>query len=153
MNNKEILLVVDAVSNEKNIDRQIIFEAIESALAAASKKLSDAEIDARVAIDNETGDYETFRRWIVIDDNEEIDYPDRQIYVTDAQEKDEKWDVGDYIEEPMENVKFGRIAAQTAKQVIAGGSNRPVARVHSNRFPRSYLGYSGRFDSTFRPRR
>ncbi|MGD8569529.1 MAG: transcription termination factor NusA [Gammaproteobacteria bacterium] len=118
MNNKEILLVVDAVSNEKGISRQIIFEAIESALATASKKLHDGDIDTRVSIDQKTGNYETFRRWQVIADDEELEYPDKQMLLSDARKIDSDIEVEGYIEEPMESVEFGRIAAQTAKQVI-----------------------------------
>jgi len=88
MNPKEILLVVDAVSNEKGISRQIIFEAIESALATASKKLHHStDIDARVAIDQKTGNYETFRRWLVIPDEEELEFPDKQIHLSDAKKQ------------------------------------------------------------------
>jgi N utilization substance protein A len=118
MNNKEILLVVDAVSNEKGISRQIIFEAIESALATASKKLHDADIDTRVSIDQKTGNYDTFRRWQVIADDEEMEYPDKQMHLSDAKKIDSDIEMEGYIEEPMESVEFGRIAAQTAKQVI-----------------------------------
>ena len=119
MNNKEILLVVDAVSNEKGIDRGVIFGAIESALATASKKLSNEDIDTRVSIDQKSGNYETFRRWLVMeDDDEEFEFPEKQIKLTYALKKDPDIKVGDYIEEPMESVEFGRIAAQTAKQVI-----------------------------------
>ena len=118
MNNKEILLVVDAVSNEKGISRQIIFEAIEQALATASKKLHSADIDARVLIDQKTGNYDTFRRWQVIADDEELEYPDKQIHLSEAKKADSDVEIGSYIEEPMASVEFGRIAAQTAKQVI-----------------------------------
>lgn len=118
MNNKEILLVVDAVSNEKDIDRGVIFEAIESALATASKKLSDKDIDTRVSIDRKSGNYKTYRRWLVIADDEELEYADKQITLTEAKEKDADIEVGGYIEEDMDSVAFGRIAAQTAKQVI-----------------------------------
>ncbi len=118
MNNKEILLVVDAVSNEKDIDRDVIFEAIESALATASKKLSNKDIDARVAIDRKTGNYQTYRRWLVIEDEEELEFPEKQITLSDAKKQNPDIDVGGYIEEEMESVAFGRIAAQTAKQVI-----------------------------------
>ena len=117
--NKEILMVVDAVSNEKGVDKEIIFEAIEAALASATKKKHGGEIDCRVAIDRETGDYETFRRWEVIDDEDEnFESPERQILYSYAQLKQPGIQVGEYIEEPMESVEFGRIAAQTAKQVI-----------------------------------
>jgi N utilization substance protein A len=128
---KEILMVVDVVSNEKGIDKEIIFEAIEAALATATRKRG-GEIDARVAIDRETGEYETFRRWQVIDesiipevtDDEEgedalvYEFPERQITLTESREKDPGLQHGDFIEEPIESVDFGRIGAQTAKQVI-----------------------------------
>ncbi|MCF6210197.1 MAG: transcription termination factor NusA [Gammaproteobacteria bacterium] len=123
MNNKEILLVVDAVSNEKGIDREVIFGAIEAALATASKKLIPEDIDVRVAIDRDTGDYDTFQRWEVVEDvteegDEELELPDRQIKISDARKQNPDIQVGDFIEEPMESAKFGRIAAQAAKQVI-----------------------------------
>lgn len=117
--NKEILMVVDAVSNEKGVSKEIIFEAIEAALASATKKRHRRDIEARVAIDRNTGDYETFRRWEVIEDiDEDLEFPDRQIRLSDARQKQPELEVGDYVEEPMESVEFGRIAAQTAKQVI-----------------------------------
>ena len=115
---KEILLVVDAVSNEKGVGKDVIFGALEAALASAARKLSDEERDVRVAIDRSTGDYETFRRWQVIEDDEEMEFPDAQILLKDEKEIDPEIEVGGYIEEPMENAEFGRIAAQTAKQVI-----------------------------------
>jgi N utilization substance protein A len=115
---KEILLVVDAVSNEKGVDTEIIFEAIEAALASAAKKRHGGDIDVRVAIDRETGDYDTFRRWEVIPDDAELEFPQRQIAVSAAREDDADIDVGGFSEEPMPSVEFGRIAAQTAKQVI-----------------------------------
>ncbi|MCB1735540.1 MAG: transcription termination/antitermination protein NusA [Gammaproteobacteria bacterium] len=119
MNNKEILLVAEAVSNEKGVDKEIIFEAIEAALATAAKKRSLGDIEVRVAIDRRTGDHESFRRWLVIPDDEVMEFPDQMIRHMDAVDQDPKLQVGDWIEEPMENVSFGgRIAAQTAKQVI-----------------------------------
>jgi N utilization substance protein A len=129
MDSKEILMVVDAVSNEKGIDKEIIFEAIESALATATRKRALGDIDARVAIDRETGEYESFRRWQVIDESlaehaaedEEVlvfDAPGRQYTLEAARELDPELEHGSWIEEPMDNVEFGRIGAQTAKQVI-----------------------------------
>ena len=116
---KEILMVVDAVSNEKGVDKEIIFEAIEAALASATKKRQFEDIDVRVAIDRETGDYETFRRWLVMDDeDEEFEFPERQSKHTHAQIRQPGVAIGEFIEEPMPSVDFGRIAAQTAKQVI-----------------------------------
>jgi len=117
--NKEVLMVVDAVSNEKGVSKDIIFEAIEAALASATKKRHRRDIEARVAINRQTGDYETFRRWEVVEDSdEELEFPDHQIRLSAAREIKSDVEVGDYIEEQMESVEFGRIAAQTAKQVI-----------------------------------
>ncbi len=120
MNNKEILLVADAVSNEKGVSKEVIFSAIESALAMATVKSSDAELDAHVVIDRDTGDYETFRQWLVVADTEDdpLESEDTQISLENAQKKQKDIKVGDYIREPMESIAFGRIAAQTAKQVI-----------------------------------
>jgi N utilization substance protein A len=115
---KEILLVVDAVSNEKGVGKDVIFSALEAALASAARKLCGDERDVRVAIDRTTGDYETFRRWEVIEDGEEMEFEDAQLFLKDAQAIEAEIAVGDFIEEPMENAEFGRIAAQTAKQVI-----------------------------------
>jgi N utilization substance protein A len=115
---KEILLVVDAVSNEKGVGKDVIFSALEAALASAARKLSADERDVRVAIDRSTGEYETFRRWEVIPDDEEMEFEDAQLFLEDAGKIDPEIEVGGFIEEPMENAEFGRIAAQTAKQVI-----------------------------------
>ena len=116
---KEILLVVDAVSHEKGVEKGIIFEAIESALATATRKKHGEDISVRVSIDRETGDYDTFRQWLVIDiEDPEFEGPMKQILYPAAAEKKPDIQIGEYIEEPIESVKFGRIAAQTAKQVI-----------------------------------
>jgi N utilization substance protein A len=115
---KEILLVVDAVSNEKGVSKSVIFEALEAALASAARKLSSDERDVRVSIDRQTGEYETFRRWEVIDDEDEMEFEDAQLLLKDALAINPEVEVGEFIEEPMENAEFGRIAAQTAKQVI-----------------------------------
>ena len=116
---KEILMVVDAVSNEKGVEKDIIFEAIEAALASATRRKHGEDIDVRVAIDRETGDYDTFRRWTVFEDEStELEFPDRELRMIDAVDVDESAEPGGYVEVPMESVEFGRIAAQTAKQVI-----------------------------------
>ncbi len=115
---KEILLVVDAVSNEKGVSRTIIIEALEAALASATSKRSGDEIMARVSIDRESGEYQTFRRWEVLDDEEELEVESQQMLLKDALALNPEIEVGGFIEEPMDNVEFGRIAAQTAKQVI-----------------------------------
>ena len=117
--NKEILMVVDAVSNEKGVDKEIIFEALEAALASATRKRHGEGIDVRVAINRKTGDYDTFRRWKAFaDDSTELEFPDRELRLEDATDISKDAQVGDYVEVPMESVAFGRIAAQTAKQVI-----------------------------------
>ena len=119
MMNKEILMVVDAVSNEKGVDKEIIFEALEAALAAATRKKHGEEWDVRVAINRKTGDYDTFRRWKVFaDDSTELETPDRELRLDDALDLSKDAEPGGYVEEPMESVAFGRIAAQQAKQVM-----------------------------------
>ncbi|MGB5332415.1 MAG: transcription termination factor NusA [Woeseiaceae bacterium] len=116
---KEILMVVDAVSNEKGVEKDIIFEAIEAALASATRRKHGEDIEVRVAIDRETGEYDTFRRWLVFEDEStELEVPDRELRMIDAVDVDENAEPGGYVEVPMESVEFGRIAAQTAKQVI-----------------------------------
>jgi N utilization substance protein A len=117
--NKEILMVVDAVSNEKGVEKEIIFEALEAALESATRKRHGEGIDVRVAIDRKTGDYETFRRWKAFaDDSTELEFPDSELRLEDALDIDKNAQVDGYVELPMESVAFGRIAAQTAKQVI-----------------------------------
>jgi transcription termination/antitermination protein NusA len=117
--NKEILMVVDAVSNEKGVDKEIIFEALEAALASATRKKHGEDMDARVAIDRKTGDYDTFRRWKVFaDDSTELEFPERELRLEDAVDIRKDAQPGEFVEVPMESVAFGRIAAQTAKQVI-----------------------------------
>ena len=117
---KEILLVVDAVSNEKDVAKPVIFEAIEAALASATRKRNGDDILVRVAIDRDTGDYDTFRRWEVVEkySEDEPDAPLRQITLDAAREENPEIEVGDFVEEPIESIEFGRIAAQAAKQVI-----------------------------------
>ncbi|MCB1560932.1 MAG: transcription termination/antitermination protein NusA [Xanthomonadales bacterium] len=116
---KELLMVVDAVANEKGVDRDVIFEAMEAALASAAKKrYPEQDVSVRVAIDRKDGTYETFRRWEVVADDVVMESPDRQLRLMDAVDEKEGSEVGDYIEEQIENAEFGRIAAQAAKQVI-----------------------------------
>jgi len=115
--NKEILMVAEAVSNEKGVSEDIIFEAIELALATATKKRYDEDADIHVTIDRESGDYETVRRWLVVPDDE-VALLGAQFTTEEAAEKDPGLKPGDIYEERVENVEFGRIAAQTAKQVI-----------------------------------
>lgn len=119
--NKEILLVVDVVSNEKGVEKEVIFEAIEAALASATRKKHGGDIDVRVQIDRSTGDYETFRRWVVVDDAETqmLESPTTEITLSAAREEGgPEVEPGDFVEEQIDSIEFGRIAAQTAKQVI-----------------------------------
>jgi len=120
--NKEILLVVDVFSNEKDIDKEIVFQAVESALEAATIKRYGNQIKARVSINRKTGDYTTFRRWEVVEPDGDfengLEFPDSQILLDDARQKNPDINVGDFFEEEVESVEFGRIAAQTAKQVM-----------------------------------
>ncbi|MBC7161351.1 MAG: transcription termination/antitermination protein NusA [Immundisolibacter sp.] len=118
MDTKEILQVVDVVSNEKGVSKEVIFEAIEAALAAATRKVGGEHMDVRVAIDRHSGSYETFRRWTVVDDAADEFDPEQQIRLTDAKRDHPGVSVGDVIEEPLPAVPFGRIASQMAKQVI-----------------------------------
>jgi len=114
---KEILMVADAVSNEKGVDKELIFEAIEQALAIATKRRFDEESNIKVDIDRKTGNYETFRRWDVMPDDVMAELG-TQFTLQEAHEKDKSLKAGDTFQEKIENVEFGRIAAQTAKQVI-----------------------------------
>ncbi len=122
MANKEILLVVDVFSNEREIEKEIVFQAMESALEAATVKRHENQIKARVVIDRKTGDYVTYRRWEVVVKNEaingDVEFPSSQVLLEVAQQEKPNIKVGDFIEEEIESVDFGRIAAQTAKQVI-----------------------------------
>lgn len=116
---KNILLMADVVSNEKGVDKDTIFSALEAALASATKERYGDESDVRVAIDRSTGDYESFRRWTVLeDDSEDFEFPERQIKLTYAQKDYPNIRAGEVIEQKIESVDFGRIGAQRAKQVI-----------------------------------
>ncbi|OUU78898.1 MAG: transcription termination/antitermination protein NusA [Gammaproteobacteria bacterium TMED78] len=117
--NKEILMVVDAVSNEKGVSKEIIFEAMEIALATATKRKHGEEMDVRVSINRENGGYETFQRWAVFaDDSSELEDPDKELRLEDALEISQDAKPGEFVEVPIDSVVFGRIAAQTARQVI-----------------------------------
>lgn len=118
---KEILAVVEAVSNEKDVPADVIFEAIEAALAMATRKKFGGDIDCRVAIDRKSGEYKTYRRWEVVDDPAEgatVAEPESQLTLDQAREREPDAAVGGFVEEPLPSELFGRIAAQTAKQVI-----------------------------------
>ncbi|WP_037586602.1 transcription termination factor NusA [Stenoxybacter acetivorans] len=117
---REILLLVEALASEKNVDAGVVFDALEFALASAARKKAEREhMDVYVSIDRSSGEYHSFRRWLIVAD-EDYTYPDIQKTIEEIQEEipDTKLQIGDYYEEPMENVEFGRVAAQTAKQII-----------------------------------
>ncbi|MGM7318624.1 transcription termination factor NusA [Idiomarina sp. ST10R2A5] len=116
---KEILLVAEAVSNEKAVPREKIFEALESALAHATKKKYDGDIEVRIDIDRNTGEFDTFRRWLVVEDTDTgLEHPYREISLSAAQYEDPSVQAGDYVEEQIDSIQFDRITTQTAKQVI-----------------------------------
>lgn len=114
---REIMLVADALAREKNVDREIVFSALELALASATKKRFSEEVEVRVSIDRETGEYDSFRLWEVVADSDYLD-EGLQMPLSEAQKKNADVQVGEFIEEHLEPVEFGRIGAQTAKQVI-----------------------------------
>lgn len=116
--NREIKLVVGSIADEKGVDKAVIFEAIEQALATVAAKRYAEDVDIRVAIDQKSGEYETFRCWLVVPDEAEIEEPGKQIILSKAREIDPELEVGDVVEEQVESPEFGRIAAQQAKQVI-----------------------------------
>jgi len=116
--NKEILLVAEAVSNEKQVPREKIFEALEYAIASATKKKNEGDIDVRVSINRATGDFETFRRWLVIPDDQPQANPFAEMTLSAAQIDEPHIQVGDFVEEQIESIAFDRITTQTAKQVI-----------------------------------
>ncbi len=115
---REVLLLVDALAREKNVDKEIVFDALEAALASATKKrFGEEETDVRVNIDRNTGEYQSFRCWEVMDD-ENFETPELHIKLAEAQKIDPNYQLGEFVEEPLESIDFGRIGAQAAKQVI-----------------------------------
>ena len=116
--NREMLMLVDAISREKTVDLDTVFGAVEAALSSATKKLNGGEWDIRVAVDRDTGDYETFRRWLVVPNEAGLQNPDAEEMLSDALDRIPDIEEGDYIEEAMDSVPIGRIGAQAAKQVI-----------------------------------
>jgi len=116
--NKEILLVAEAVSNEKQVPREKIFEALEFAIASATKKKNEGEIEVRVEIDRESGDFDTYRRWMVIPDDQVQENPFAEITISAAQIDEPEIQLGDFVEDQIESITFDRITTQTAKQVI-----------------------------------
>jgi transcription termination/antitermination protein NusA len=116
--NRELLMLVEAISREKNVERDIVFGAVESALAQATKKIYEGDVDIRVAIDRDSGNYETFRRWHVVPDEAGLQLPDQEILLFEALEQIADIEVDEYIEESVESLPIGRIGAMAAKQVI-----------------------------------
>ncbi len=114
---REILLLVDVLAREKNVGKEVVFGALELALASASKKRIHDDADVRVSVDRETGDFETFRRWEVVADENYLN-ENNQVPISEAKEQDPEVEVGDFLEQATEPVDFGRIGAQAAKQVI-----------------------------------
>jgi transcription termination/antitermination protein NusA len=114
---KELLIVAEAVSNEKGVSKEVVLEAIQAALESATRKLSGNDIGVRVILDVKTGEYSTFQYWDVVED-EEVEFPDRQLTLEQAKERKPDIEHGGRIEVPIESIEFGRIAAQTARQVI-----------------------------------
>ncbi|MBS7780344.1 transcription termination factor NusA [Acidovorax sp. CCYZU-2555] len=116
--NRELLMLVEAISREKNVERDVVFGAVELALAQATKKLYQGEVDIRVAIDRDSGDYDTFRRWLVVPDDAGLQNPEAEEMLMDAQDRVPDIEVGEHIEEEVDSVPIGRIGAMAAKQVI-----------------------------------
>ncbi|PTN11225.1 transcription termination factor NusA [Nitrosomonas aestuarii] len=114
---REILLLVDALAREKSVEKEIVFTALEMALSSATKKRFHEDVETRVSIDRETGDYESFRRWLVVEDDA-VEEPSRQISLSEANKINPEFQLEDYYEQPLEPIEFGRIGAQAAKQVI-----------------------------------
>jgi N utilization substance protein A len=115
---REILLLVDALAREKNVETDIVFGALEHALGQATKKRYEGDVDIRVSIDRETGEFESFRRWHVVPDDAGLQLPDQEVLLFEAKEQIGDIEVDDYIEEPIESVEFGRRFAQDTKQVV-----------------------------------
>ena len=115
---REVLMLADALAREKNVEPEVVFGALEAALAHATKKRFTEDADVRVEIDRKSGEYEAFRRWEILPDDAEIEAEDRQLTLSEARQRQPGVEVGDFIEEPLEAVAFGRIGAQAAKQVI-----------------------------------
>lgn len=115
---REILLLVDALAHEKNVDKEVVFSALEYALASATKKRFADDADVRVSIDRETGEYESFRRWTLLTDDQALEIPGAQMYADDERAEGKTVLENNTFEEPLESLEFGRIGAQAAKQVI-----------------------------------
>ena len=127
--NREMLMLVDAISREKSVERDVVFGAVEAALAQATKKLHGGEVDIRVTVDRDTGEYETFRRWLVVPDSAGLQNPDAEELLTEAQEQLAELEEGDYIEKTVESVPIGRIGAQAGAGRRSGHNKRVGSRI------------------------
>ncbi len=116
--NREMLMLVDAISREKNVERDVVFGAVELALAQATKKIYTGEVDIRVAVDRDSGNNETYLRWLVVPDEAGLQNPEAEELVSDARDEDPAFEAGDFMEKPVESKPIGRIGAMAAKQVI-----------------------------------
>ena len=116
--NREMLMLVDAIAREKNVERDVVFGAVELALAQATKKIYTGEVDIRVAVDRDSGNYESFRRWLVVPDEAGLQNPEAEEMLSDARDEIADIEEGDFIEKPIESMPIGRIGAMAAKQVI-----------------------------------
>src|SRR5260370_25325140 len=114
---REVLMLVDALAREKNVNKDVVFAALEAALASATKKLFEEDVDIRVHIDRESGEHETYRRWRVVPDEAGLQEPDHEILLFEASEQQTDVQVDDYIEDPVPSIEFGPIGAQAANQV------------------------------------
>src|SRR3569832_967269 len=138
---REILLLVDALAREKNVDKEIVFGSLEHALAQATKKRYEGDVDIRVSIDRETGEFESFRRWHVVPDDAGLQLPDQEILLFEAKEQIQDIEVDDHIEEPIESVDFGRGDAQvtgTIKRMERGDAIVESGKIEA-RLPRDQM--------------
>jgi N utilization substance protein A len=135
---KELLLVAEALSNEKGVSKEVVLDAIQAALESATRKLSGIDLGVTVKLNPRSGEYETFRFWEVVDD-EELEFPDRQIALSEAKKINADFQIGDKTEEPMPSIEFGRIAAQIAKQVITQKVREAKRKIEAEQY-KSRLG-------------
>ena len=133
---KELLLAAEAVSNEKLLPREKIFEALESAIALSTKKKYEQEIDVRVVIDRKTGEFDTFRRWLVV---ENVTNPTKEITLEAAQFENPEVQLGDYMEDQIESVAFDRITMQTVRQVIS----TKIREAERNKVVEQFISHEG----------
>src|SRR5471032_1434895 len=131
---REVLMLADALAREKNVNKDVVYAALEAALASATKKLFEEDVDIRVAIDRESGEHETFRRWKVVPDEAGLQEPDQEILLFEAKEEKPDAQVDEYIEQPIPSIEFGRIGAGRQASDLAEGPRRR-ARADPQRFP------------------